>query len=134
MKITITTDETTITVSNPNLGSKQISEVISIVTGIKSPVEVVEIPTQVTETKVVSAKEVKLEYDVDAMSKEAGLDLRACSSVHKMVTLAPSFVMGLKPRGFHSLVDWLVDEGWLSYRPEDQSLRSYYNKAQRSMR
>ena len=127
MKITITNNDTVITVSNPGLQVKHLQDILGI--AINSKV------SPVTQAAIkVTPKKVELQYDVDAMSKQAGLDLRSCSSVHKLVTLAPSFVISLKPTGFRRLVDWLCRENWLSYRPEDKSLHTYYNKAQRSLR
>ena len=126
MKIEIKHENTTVVIENPDLGSQVIQDIIKMVTA-----PVAKVPsTSVTAT----IKSVQVTYDVDDMSKQAGLDLRTCSSVHKLITLAPSFVMGLKPKGFLNLVDWLCEEGWLSYRPEDKSLQTYYNKAQRALR
>ena len=133
MKLTIETKESVITVDNSNISSKDLQEVISIVTGLRPSIINPE-EAKATIKPTVSARAVKLQFDVEVMSKQADVDLRTCCSVHKLVTSAPSFVVGLKQKGFYSLVEWMFNEGWLHYQPSERSLRSYYNKAQRVLR
>ena len=127
MKITVQdNNDVTITIESPNMTRDSLREILDISLGLSIRSREVKVTTSQFKSAIPDSS-----FNLNKVNELVGVDLRTCSSVHNLVMKVPGFITTLEPAGFRDLVDQLVTEGWLPYRPEDRSLHCYYNKAHR---